>query len=208
MPWTDFVANWSRKFSPLTHKKEKALRIFLGISYTENNPQMSVEKGQFDLFLDWFGPISSNTIADFWKFTYALMLEEYFHAEISAGNARDVLRSGPTKNNNYVVRLNSGTKAEERNEPFIITYRIDSKTFETGFRVNYGTPQKPSEYVAAAFKDKGVSGLSPCNYSRTNLLKVWPQESEEPVTSAASAPANVNKNLGYIFDVDELSITG
>jgi len=208
MPWRDFVSNWGQKFSPLSHKQEKALRICLGVNYAEDLPTTSVEKAKFDLFLGWFGPITAKTLPNFWKFATQLLSEPFFHAEITDSTARERLRSGPTDNNNYLVRLNTGTKTEERDEPFVICYRMESKgktrTYEIGFRPRYDSPQTPSEYVAAAFKDKAVTGLAACSYDRSNAFKIWPKETDEPIAVAKSG-ATANEAKGYVFDAEGLA---
>jgi hypothetical protein len=207
MPWGDFVFNWGKKFSkPVTVKQEKALRILLNVPYTQPVVAVVVVKAKFEHFLGLFGPITQKTVEHFWHFTNALLAEEWFHGEITDSVARDRLRSGAKGNNNYLVRLNTGAKTEERDEPFILCYRMETKgktkTYEHGFRIRYDSPQTLTDYVTAAFKEKTVSGLAPCGDFKPNSFTLWLNEPHTPVPSDGRETKNANVNMdgGYVED--------
>jgi len=207
MPWRDFVSNWNKKFGDLTERQEKTLRILLNVPYMENAPTTSVERIRFDMFLSSFGPIGVKTYSQFWAFTEKLMGFDWFHGLITSHQGRERLRSGKVNNNNYLVRVNSYDKTEERDEPFIVSYRTDvkgkTKNFEAGFRIKYDTETTPDGYIQHLFKDKNVKDLAACSYDRSNTFK---QLAETSTTKKADVGADVevkgaNKAGGYVVDV-------
>jgi len=161
------------------------------------------------MFLNSFGPVSQKTYNNFWSFTTKLMDSEWFHGVVSGHQARDRLRNGKVNNNDYLLRVNTYDKSEERDEPFVLCYRMTvkdkTKNFELGFRVKYDTDTAPETYIATIFKEKGIEKLAPCSYDRS---KSFEDVKKASVTKKASFEQahNVNAAGSYFADASIMAL--
>jgi len=164
--------------------------------------------------LGWFGPITAKTLPSFWHFVNLLFSEVWFHGEISELAARDRLRGGNSNNfsNTYLVRLNTTAKSEEKDEPFLVCYRVDSggktRTHQHGFRIKYDSNQRPTEYVQQVLTASKVTGLTASGYDKSKLFQAWSQEAETPSFDLETKKQFFGQVghvvLGYLPDTDGL----
>jgi len=138
LTWEIFVENWARQFpnNVLNEEQQLMLRAMMGVPM--DGATAKVDRENFKKFLDWFGPVSVKTLPFVFAFLKALMQKyKWFHGETDATNAKNRLRHGDA-DKTYLVRLNT-TKDEKVEEPFILCYRKDKKTFEVGYKPDMKT---------------------------------------------------------------------
>jgi len=103
VPWDQFAAGFASFFGDSTRDLEdvsyKCLKALLA---NDNLQQVTIEN--FGRFLEWFGPMESPDILDRVK---NLLKQEWFHGEISATEAENLLTKKDNKKGTFLVRFSS-----------------------------------------------------------------------------------------------------